>query len=75
MRVYCGANAMRSVSVPSAETDLYPAGAINAGTVHPVDVHLIPGVRAVLVGVPVLSMIPTFTLAPLQRAIRYAVGP
>jgi hypothetical protein len=64
---------VRSVSLPSAETDLYFSVAFTVPK-QPAELHVrLP--LAVFIGVPVESVTPMSTCVPAQTGMRWAVSP
>jgi hypothetical protein len=55
---------IRSVSVPSAEREMYFSFACRLLTVQPEALQLIPALLAVLTGLPVASVTAMLTLVP-----------
>jgi hypothetical protein len=70
---YLGSKVIRSVSLPSEETDLYFSVALTAPEQPDESHERLPS--AVLMGVPVMSVTLTFTSVPAQTGIRWAVSP
>ena len=71
--LYFGRNVIRSVSLPSAEREMYFSVSWISIAVHPEALHEIPLLFALLVAPPVVSTTEISTLVPRQTGIRLAV--
>ncbi len=65
-RYFSGRIVIRSVSLPSAEREMYFTLAVTFAATHPELLQTIPGLFGVLLGVPVESVTVTLTELPRQ---------